>query len=123
MAEVAPASRAVSAEWFRCPSCSAFVYHRRLKRNLGVCPECNHHFRLRLSERLDQLLDAGSFEDLGADLEPLDALSFADSKPYTDRIRDAQRKTGRKSGALYGTATIDGLPLVLAAIDFGFIGG
>jgi acetyl-CoA carboxylase carboxyl transferase beta subunit/acetyl-CoA carboxylase carboxyl transferase alpha subunit len=123
MAEVAPANRAVSAEWFRCPSCSAFVYHRRLKRNLGVCPECNHHFRLRLSERLEQLLDADSFEDLGADLEPVDALSFADSKPYTDRIRDAQRKTGRKSGALYGTGTIDGLPLVLAAIDFGFIGG
>jgi acetyl-CoA carboxylase carboxyl transferase beta subunit/acetyl-CoA carboxylase carboxyl transferase alpha subunit len=123
MAEVAPASRAVSAEWFRCPSCSAFVYHRRLKRNLGVCPECNHHFRLRLSERLDQLLDADSFEDLGADLEPLDALSFVDSKPYSDRIRDAQRKTGMKSGALYGTATVDGLPVVLAAIDFGFIGG
>ena len=123
MAEVAPASRTVSAEWLRCPSCSAFVYHRRLKRNLGVCPECNHHFRLRLSERLDQLLDADSFEDLGADLEPLDALSFADTKPYTDRIRDAQRKTGMKSGALYGTGTIDGLPLVLAAIDFGFIGG
>jgi acyl-CoA carboxylase subunit beta len=123
MAEVAPASRAVSAEWFRCPSCSAFVYHRRLKRNLGVCPECNHHFRLRLKERLDQLLDADSFEELSGDLEPLDALSFADSKPYTDRIRDAQRKTGMKSGALYGSGTIDGLPVVLAAIDFGFIGG
>jgi acetyl-CoA carboxylase carboxyl transferase beta subunit/acetyl-CoA carboxylase carboxyl transferase alpha subunit len=123
MAEVAPVSRAVSAEWFRCPSCSAFVYHRRLKRNLGVCPECNHHFRLRLSERLDQLLDADSFENRGGDLEPLDALSFVDTKPYVDRIRDAQRKTGMKSGALYGNGTIDGLPVVLAAIDFGFIGG
>jgi acyl-CoA carboxylase subunit beta len=118
-----PASRAVSAEWFRCPNCEAFVYHKRLKRNLGVCPECNHHFRLRLSERLSQLLDPGSFEELGGDLEPLDALSFVDSKPYPDRIRDAQRKTGMKSGTLYGTGTIDGLPIVLAAIDFGFVGG
>ena len=118
-----PAVRAVSAEWFRCPNCDAFVYHKRLKRNLGVCPECNHHFRLRLSERLGQLLDPDSFDDLTGDLEPLDALSFVDSKPYHDRIRDAQRKTGRKSGASYGTGTIDGLPIVVAAIDFAFVGG
>jgi acetyl-CoA carboxylase carboxyl transferase subunit beta len=123
LTDVAAPSRPVSAEWFRCPSCSAFVYHKRLKRNLGVCPECNHHFRLRPRERLAQLLDADSFEELGADLEPLDALSFSDSKPYADRIRDAQRKTGMKSGALYGTGTVDGLPIVVAAIDFGFIGG
>jgi acetyl-CoA carboxylase carboxyl transferase beta subunit/acetyl-CoA carboxylase carboxyl transferase alpha subunit len=123
LADLAAPSRAVSAEWFRCPSCEAFVYHKRLKRNLGVCPECNHHFRLRLGERLAQLLDEDSFRELGADIEPLDALSFTDSKPYGDRIRDAQRKTGLKSGARYGHGTLDGLPLVVAAIDFGFIGG
>jgi acyl-CoA carboxylase subunit beta len=123
LADVAAPTRTVSAEWFRCPSCSAFVYHKRLKRNLGVCPECNHHFRLRVGERLSQLLDPDSFEDRASDLEPLDALSFTDSKPYTDRIRDAQRKTGLRAGALYGTGTIDGLPLALAAVDFGFIGG
>ena len=123
MADVAAPARPVSAEWFRCPSCSAFVYHKRLKRNLGVCPECNHHFRLRLDERLAQLLDPDSFEDRGGDLEPLDVLSFSDSKPYGDRIRDAQRKTGLRAGARWGTATIDGLPLALAAVDFSFIGG
>jgi acyl-CoA carboxylase subunit beta len=122
MADVA-AARAVSAEWFRCPACQAFVYHRRLKRNLGVCPECNHHFRLKLSERLEQLLDEDSFVELGVELEPLDALSFVDSKPYPARIADAQRKTGMKSGAVYGTGVLDGLPIVLAAIDFAFIGG
>jgi acyl-CoA carboxylase subunit beta len=123
LADVAAPARAVSAEWYRCPNCEAFVYHKRLKRNLGVCPECNHHFRLRLSERLSQLLDPGSLEELTGDLEPLDALSFVDTKPYADRIRDAQRKTGMKSGALYGTGTIDELPIVVAAIDFGFVGG
>jgi acetyl-CoA carboxylase carboxyl transferase subunit beta len=123
LADVAAASRAVSAEWFRCPNCQAFVYHKRLKRNLGVCPECNHHFRLKLRERLTQLLDAASFEELGADLEPIDALAFSDSKPYPDRIRDAQRKTGQKAGAVYGKGAIDGLPVVVAAIDFAFIGG
>jgi acetyl-CoA carboxylase carboxyl transferase subunit beta len=123
LADLAVASRAISAEWFRCPSCEAFVYHKRLRRNLGVCPECNHHFRLRLGERVSQLLDADSFEELGGELEPLDALSFSDSKPYSERISEAQRKTGMKSGALFGTGTIEGFPVVIAAIDFSFIGG
>jgi len=123
LAEVATASRAASAEWFRCPSCSAFVYHKRLRRNLGVCPDCNHHFRLRIHERLGQLLDEDSFEELSGDLEILDALSFADSKPYTERIAQAQKKSETKTGALHGTGTIDGLPIVVACVDFSFIGG
>ena len=123
MAEVAAPSRAVSAEWRRCPACEAFVYHKRLKRNLGVCPECNHHFRLRLRDRLAQLLDEDSFEELSGDLEPIDALSFVDSKPYPERIAAAQKKSGARSGALYGTATVRGSPLVVAGLDFSFIGG
>jgi len=116
-------SRAATAEWRRCPACEAFVYHKRLKRNLGVCPECNHHFRLRIRERLGMLLDPGSFEELGTDLESVDALAFVDSKPYPDRIADARRKTGATSEVLFGTGTLDGNPLVVAAIDFDFIGG
>ena len=73
-ADVSAAERGATAEWRKCPSCGAYVYHKRLKRQLGVCPECNHHFRIRLRERLEQLLDPGSFEELGAELEPLDAL-------------------------------------------------
>jgi acyl-CoA carboxylase subunit beta len=123
LAEVAAPGRAVSAEWRRCPACEAFVYHKRLKRNLGVCPECNHHFRLRLSERLAQLCDEGSYQELGEDLEPVDVLGFADSKAYPERVAEAQKKTGNRYGALYGTATIDGNPVAITAIDFGFIGG
>jgi acetyl-CoA carboxylase carboxyl transferase alpha subunit/acetyl-CoA carboxylase carboxyl transferase beta subunit len=123
VAEVAAPSRSATAEWRRCPACEAFVYHRRLKRNLGVCPECNHHFRLRLRERLEQLLDEDSYEELSGDLEPVDALSFVDSKPYAERIAAAQKKGEAKSGGLYGTGTIDGRPLVVSGIDFGFIGG
>ena len=105
MAEVAAPSRAASAEWRRCPSCESFVYYKRLKRNLHVCPECNHHFRLRLRDRLDLLADPGSLEELSQDLEPIDALSFADSKPYSERIAAAQKKADAKSGAFYGKAT------------------
>jgi acetyl-CoA carboxylase carboxyl transferase subunit beta len=123
MAEVAAPSRAASADWRRCPACEAFVYHKRLRRNLGVCPECNHHFRLRLRERLDQLLDEDSFEDKTGDLESTDVLGFADSKPYPERLAQAQKRTGSRAGAVYGTATVDGNPVVVAGIDFEFIGG
>jgi acetyl-CoA carboxylase carboxyl transferase alpha subunit/acetyl-CoA carboxylase carboxyl transferase beta subunit len=116
-------SRAMTAEWRRCPNCEAFVYHKRLRRNLHVCPECNHHFRLRLRDRLDMMLDDGSFEQHDPELETLNPLSFRDSKPYEDRIAAAQKKTGAKSAALYGTGTIDGLPVAVAGIDFNFIGG
>jgi acetyl-CoA carboxylase carboxyl transferase alpha subunit/acetyl-CoA carboxylase carboxyl transferase beta subunit len=123
LAELVTPSRAMTAEWRRCPACEAFVYHKRLKRNLGVCPECNHHFRLRPRERLGQLLDEDSFEELGAELEPLDALSFTDSKPYPERVAQAQRRTGSSYGAIFGTGTVEGHPLVVAAINFEFIGG
>ena len=121
-AATAPKAKADEVQWTRCPSCEAFVYHKRLKRNLGVCPECNYHFRLPVRERLAQLLDEGSFEDLSQDIVPVDALGFADSKPYTARLEEAQRKTGLE-GALYGRATIGGNPIVVAAMDFAFIGG
>jgi acetyl-CoA carboxylase carboxyl transferase subunit beta len=123
LAEVASPSRSVTAEWRRCPACEAFVYHKRLKRNLHVCPECNHHFRLRLDQRLDQLLDEESYEELAGDIESVDVLSFVDSKPYPERLAAAQSKTGSSIGASYGRGTIDGLPLIVAGIDFDFVGG
>jgi acyl-CoA carboxylase subunit beta len=119
----APPTRSAEIQWTRCPSCEAFIYHKRLKRNLGVCPECNYHFRVSVRERLRLLLDDGSFVDMSDELEPLDVLSFADSKPYSERLAEAQRKTGNREGALYGTAAVGGHPVVVAAMDFAFIGG
>ena len=112
-----------SAQWARCPSCESFLYHKQLRRNQGVCPTCNFHFRLRVPDRITQLLDPESFEDLSEDIEPLDALGFVDSKPYTERIAAAQRKSGHKSGATYGRGRIEGAPVIVAIVDFGFIGG
>lgn len=121
--EVATPLKAAEAQWTKCPACDAFVYYKRLRRSLGVCPECNHHFRLPVRERLAQLLDEGSFVDMSESLEPLDVIGFADSKPYSQRLEEAQRKTGNREGAIYGTGTIEGHPLVVAAMDFAFIGG
>jgi acyl-CoA carboxylase subunit beta len=124
-ASAAPPSVVVQEEnrWIKCPRDGAFVYHKRLERNLKVCPECNYHFRISAAERVKFLVDPDSFEELSGDIEPRDPLIFTDSRPYTVRIKEAQRKTGRKEGAIYGTATVTGTPLVLAAMEFGFIGG
>jgi acyl-CoA carboxylase subunit beta len=111
------------SQWTKCPSCDAFVYGRRLDHNLKVCPECDHHFRLPVRERLRQLLDPGSFEGIADELEPRDVLGFEDSKTYPARLEAAQLRSGSKEAALAGTATIDGMPLVVAAMDFSFMGG
>ena len=75
MQNVATVPRASEdVRWTKCPSCDAFVYHKRLERNLKVCPECNYHFRLPVRDRINQLVDEGSFTDLSQDIEPIDAL-------------------------------------------------
>jgi len=109
--------------WVKCPRCAAFVYKKRLNRNLQVCPECTHHFRLSLNDRMRFLVDPDSYEELSSDVEPRDPLEFVDSKPYKVRIEAAQKKTGNKEGAAYGAATIGGTPLIVAVMDFHFIGG
>jgi acyl-CoA carboxylase subunit beta len=109
--------------WTKCPSCGAFVYYKRLEKNLKVCPECNYHFRLSARERIAFLVDAGSFAERDADLAPGDPLGFVDSKPYPARIAENQRKSGAKEAAIYGPATIGGLPVVVCALDFTFLGG
>jgi acetyl-CoA carboxylase carboxyl transferase subunit beta len=109
--------------WAKCPRCAAFIYNKRLDKNLKVCPECTHHFRLSARERVAFLLDAGSFRELDADLTPGDPLGFVDSKPYTARIADNREKSGVSEAAMYGTGTIGGYHVVLCALDFTFLGG
>ena len=118
-----PTPSAPETQWTKCSNCGAFVYHKRLQRNLRVCPECSYHFRLSARERLLQLLDPGTAETVTSAVEPTDALRFVDLKPYTARLADAQQQTGNRDAALYGTGTIGGLPIVVAIVDFAFMGG
>jgi acyl-CoA carboxylase subunit beta len=112
-----------TAQWLKCPACDAFVYGKRLERNLKVCPECHYHFRLSVDDRLGQLLDPDSFEELGGDIESVDVLGFVDSKPYPVRLEEARKKTGGRDAARYGRGSIGGFPVVVAAMEFGFMGG
>jgi acetyl-CoA carboxylase carboxyl transferase alpha subunit/acetyl-CoA carboxylase carboxyl transferase beta subunit len=109
-------------EWTHCPRCKATLYRRRLARLQHVCPECGHHFRLGAIERVDGLFDPGSFEPL-AEIFSADPLGFVDSKPYVQRLEHARKQRGLADAVLCGVGTIGGEPVVVAAMDFGFLGG
>ncbi|MGW3119891.1 acetyl-CoA carboxylase carboxyltransferase subunit alpha [Streptomyces sp. NPDC001107] len=110
-------------QWRRCASCGAYIYGKRLDRNRKVCPECQFHFRIPPDVRIAQLADAGSFEAFPDRYAPRDLLGFRDSKPYPDRLRDAQARTGRQDAVLAGRMSVRGRQLVVAVLDFTFMGG
>jgi len=107
--------------WMRCPGCAAMSYRKSVAENLYVCPDCEHHYRIGGDDRVRQLVDPGSFEELWADLSPTDPLGFVDRKPYKQRLKDEQAKTGRKDALIAGRAFIKGRGVVLAVMDNNFI--
>ncbi|AEW44636.1 acetyl-CoA carboxylase carboxyl transferase subunit beta [Serratia symbiotica str. 'Cinara cedri'] len=109
--------------WTKCSGCSAVLYRAELKRNLEVCPKCDHHMRMTSRMRLHSLLDKSSEVELGSDLEPQDILKFKDSKKYKDRLIAAQKATGEKDALVVMKGTLYGMQVVAAAFEFAFIGG
>ncbi|MHA0042833.1 acetyl-CoA carboxylase, carboxyltransferase subunit beta [Deinococcus sp. PEB2-63] len=109
--------------WTQCPACKEGVYNRDLEAGAYVCPKCGHHIRLDAAQRVQVLLDEGSFTQLSGRVQPTDALNFQDTEAYTDRLRRAQKKTGRPDAILTGTGTILDVPVTLAVMDFAFSGG
>ena len=109
--------------WIKCDACLEIIYKPEVERNLNVCPKCNYHFRIPAMERIRAVTDEGTFQEFGEDLESVDMLSFTDTKKYTDRLKEAKKKTGRKEAVVTGTARISGMEVVLAVLDFEFLGG
>ena len=109
--------------WRKCPKCDAALYKPELDRNLCVCPKCDHHMRINARERIDLFLDAEGREELAADLAPNDFLKFKDSKKYKDRLTAAQKETGEKDALVAMKGHLNGLPLVVVAFEFSFMGG
>lgn len=109
--------------WLRCPDCEATIYRKQVEKNLGVCPECGHHFYITSGERIRQLLDEDSFEEWFDHLIPCDPLQFADKKPYRERLVAEQKRTGLKEACVIGRGYMRGRPLVLGVTDSAFIMG
>jgi len=109
--------------WSKCPACEAVLYATDLAQNLNVCPKCAHHHRLKARERLDLLLDAEGRHEIGAEVLPLDALKFKDSKRYPDRLAAAHEDTGESDAMVVMQGAIKTLPVVVACFEFEFMGG
>ncbi|MBN42962.1 MAG: acetyl-CoA carboxylase carboxyl transferase subunit beta [Alphaproteobacteria bacterium] len=109
--------------WQKCPSCEQMLFHRELSDNLHVCHACGHHLRLAAKDRLTLLFDNGEFTGVGFAAVTADPLKFRDNRRYTDRLKDAKNKSGEKEAILVGHGTVSGQNAVIAAFDFGFMGG
>jgi acetyl-CoA carboxylase carboxyl transferase subunit beta len=116
------ASRVPEGLWVKCPDCSQIIYNKDLATNLSVCPKCAHHFRVNATERLKMLFDAEWVEH-DAGLASTDPLGFTDTKPYKTRLEASIAATGTKDAVVVGSGTLDGIPAVIAAMEYGFIGG
>ena len=117
------ASRVPEGLWVKCPSCSKALYHKDLTASLQVCAQCGHHFRMTAVDRLAMLFDESRWTELDASLRSTDPLTFTDTKRYRDRLAAAIKATGLNDALVVGTGTLDQIPVVVAAMEYGFIGG
>jgi acetyl-CoA carboxylase carboxyl transferase subunit beta len=109
--------------WKKCPKCDAVLYQDNLKENQHVCPKCDHHMRITARQRLELFLDKEGQAEIGADVEPVDILKFKDLKKYKDRLAAMTKATGEKDALIVKEGRVEGRPVVVAAFEFGFIGG
>jgi acetyl-CoA carboxylase carboxyl transferase subunit beta len=109
--------------WHKCPSCEEMIFHRDLEQNLRVCPHCGHHMRLGAEARLNILFDEGKYQSIELAESMADPLKFRDRRKYADRLKEAQAKTTLKDALIVAHGRMGGLNVVVAALDFSFMGG
>ena len=109
--------------WYQCPSCKTVVSKQDHANNLWVCGMCDHHERIGSDAYFGLLFDEGKCREIAPKLTSADPLEFSDTKPYTVRLKAAQKKTGLTDAIRVGSGTMNGQPVVIACMDFAFIGG
>jgi acetyl-CoA carboxylase carboxyl transferase subunit beta len=115
--------KAIDALWSKCNVCQEIIYKKELERNLNVCPKCSYHFPIQAQKRLAIVADDGSFKELERELVPVDLIVFRDLKKYSDRLHEAQQKTGLKDAFISGRCEIHHLPAMVGVFEFDFLGG
>lgn len=109
--------------WIKCKGCGEILFKKELEKDLHICPKCGYHFRLGSNSYIPILADDNSYSELFANLTSTDPLDFKTNKKYSDQLKEARKRTGLKEACRIGHARIDGYPVILGAMDFGFIGG
>src|SRR5437667_3955487 len=109
--------------WVKCENCRQIIWKKDLEDNLNVCPKCGKHFRIDARTRLAQLFDEGEYETFSDNLASTDPLKFTDLKPYSERLKRAQEETGLSDAVINARGKLNGRPVVVSAMEYGFIGG
>jgi acetyl-CoA carboxylase carboxyl transferase subunit beta len=108
--------------WIKCNGCKEPLWKKDIEGNLQVCPKCNHHYKISAYDRINLLMDSGWTED-DATLYSTDPLDFKASKPYKDSLKSLPEKVGVQEAVVNVQGTMDGVPVVLSAMEYNFIGG
>ncbi|MCO5216395.1 MAG: acetyl-CoA carboxylase, carboxyltransferase subunit beta [Thermomicrobiales bacterium] len=109
--------------WTKCPKCGELLYTRELERNDRVCTKCSYHFRLSARERIDTLVDAGTFEEWDTEIRPTDPLEFTEPKgSYADKLVQTAKKSGENESLITGIGKINGRPIAIVVSEFSFLG-
>ncbi len=109
--------------WLKCKACNELIFKKRVREHNNICPKCNEYFFLTARERIESLVDEESFTDISKPIVADDPLNFTDSKPYRQRIEDAQANTELADAIIIGSAVIDGKSVIIAVMEFRFVGG
>lgn len=107
--------------WQKCPGCGEVIHNLELVENQRVCPKCNHHFTQSARDRLDHLLDPGSFKEQDESLTSVDTLKFKGMATYTGRLKNYQERTGLKDAVISGVGSLEGRQVAIAVMDFNFL--
>ena len=116
-------SRVPEGLWIKCPGCTQLIYNKDLEESLSVCPKCAYHFRISAAERLRALFDGGHYSEHFPNLISTDPLKFTDTKPYRQRLKNTIADIGLKDAIIVATGKLDDLDVVVAAMEYKFIGG
>jgi acetyl-CoA carboxylase carboxyl transferase subunit beta len=109
--------------WLKCDECKEIVYRKEVEQNLSVCPKCGYHFRIMARERFEMLFDDGKYKEFATEIRSSDPLEFRDTKRYRDRLKVYEQRVGKGDAVLCAEGKLDGLPVVICAMEYNFMGG
>lgn len=109
--------------WLKCENCKEIIYKNEVEKNLKVCPKCDYHFRISARERLTLIVDEGGLIEINPEITSIDPLNFKDTISYKDRVKENQKRSGLKEAIITCEALLNDSPVVVAIMDFSFLGG
>jgi acetyl-CoA carboxylase carboxyl transferase subunit beta len=109
--------------WVKCDECKEIVYRKEVEANLNTCPKCAYHFRLTARERFEILFDDDKYKEFATDIRSGDPLGFRDTKRYADRLKVYQNRVGQGDAVLCAEGKLEGMPVVICAMEYAFMGG